>query len=175
MTNDHHAESKQAYLQILREKLNAFMDQDDDISIDRQWIDGFMAAGFFSGLASQEELREEYLGATDKIDSDCILRDEYKKSLEQGLDQRLSSLCSGNHYHFKKIYFEHKDGFGPVYGLAPEQGNDFPFVVVWSEKKQRRIKAYLCVLCGKPIRKDQGEESGALYDANAHKNCPESV
>lgn len=173
MPTDNNTKSKKAYLESLREKLNAFMDHEDSTVINHQWIDGFMAAGFFSGLVSQEELRDEYLNASNNIDPDYALRDEHKEWLEENLDQRLLNLCSGNHYHFNKIYFEHKDGHGPVYGLAPEKGNDFPFVVVWSEKKQRRIKAYLCVLCGKPIRKDQGEEHGVMYDANAHKACIE--
>ena len=62
MSVDKYTKSKKAYLVSLKDKLKKHL-QLQSISanqVDRRWLNGFMAAGFHSGLMSLSELKLEY-------------------------------------------------------------------------------------------------------------------
>ena len=62
---DNHTKSKKAYLVSLKHKLKKHLPlQSATITqVDRRWLNGFMAAGFHSGLISLSELKLEYMKA----------------------------------------------------------------------------------------------------------------
>ena len=65
MTIDNQTKSKKAYLVSLKHKLKRHL-QLQSVStnqVDRRWLNGFMAAGFHSGLISLSELKLEYMKA----------------------------------------------------------------------------------------------------------------
>ena len=65
MPSDNHTKSKKAYLVSLKHKLKKHL-QLQSASVtqaDRRWLNGFMAAGFHSGLISLTELKLEYIKA----------------------------------------------------------------------------------------------------------------
>ena len=79
-----------AYRVSLRHKLSKSYDHEylKGAPIDRRWIDGFMAAGYHSGLISLAELKVECLSAYSSI-----FRARMSKSQEQQLENRLAKLC----------------------------------------------------------------------------------
>ena len=65
MPTDNHTKSKKAYLVSLKDKLKKHLQQQTKsvYPADRRWLNGFMAAGFHSGLISLSELKLEYMKA----------------------------------------------------------------------------------------------------------------
>ena len=90
MTIDSHTKSKKAYLVSLKHKLKRQVQlQSASVTqVDRRWLNGFMAAGFHSGLISLSKLKLEYMKAH---------RNAYgarmTEAQEQQLEKRLSKLC----------------------------------------------------------------------------------
>ena len=90
MSTDNKTKSKKAYLVSLKHKLKKPLQQQTKslYPVDRRWLNGFMAAGFHSGLISLTELKLEYMKA---------YRNAYDKRLteaqEQQLERRLTKLC----------------------------------------------------------------------------------
>ena len=60
---DNHTKSQKAYLVSLKHKLKKHLQQQTKslYPVDRRWLNGFMAAGFHSGLISLTELKLEYM------------------------------------------------------------------------------------------------------------------
>ena len=65
MPTDSHTKSKKAYLVSLKDKLKKHLQLQSASAnqVDRRWLNGFMAAGFHSGLISLSELKLEYMKA----------------------------------------------------------------------------------------------------------------
>ena len=65
MTSDNYYKIKKAYLVSLKHKLKKHLQQQTKsvYPVDRRWLNGFMAAGFHSGLISLSELKLEYMKA----------------------------------------------------------------------------------------------------------------
>ena len=90
MTDVSHTKSKKAYLVSLKHKLKKHLQQQTKsvYPVDRRWLNGFMAAGFHSGLISLTELKLEYIKA---------YRNAYGERMteaqEQQLERRLTKLC----------------------------------------------------------------------------------
>jgi len=90
MTDVSHTKSKKAYLVSLKHKLKKHLQQQikSVYQVDRRWLNGFMAAGFHSGLISLTELKLEYIKA---------YRNAYGERMteaqEQQLERRLTKLC----------------------------------------------------------------------------------
>ena len=90
MPTDNAIKSKKAYLVSLKHKLKKHLQQQikSVYTVDRRWLNGFMAAGFHSGLISLSELKLEYMKAH---------RNAYDKRMteaqEQQLERRLAKLC----------------------------------------------------------------------------------
>ena len=65
MPTDSHSKSKKAYLVSLKHKLKKYLQlQSASVTqVDRRWLNGFMAAGFHSGLISLSELKLGYMKA----------------------------------------------------------------------------------------------------------------
>ena len=90
MANDNQTKSKKAYLVSLKLKLKRYLQQQvkSVYPVDRRWLNGFMAAGFHSGLISLSELKLEYIKA---------YRNAYGERMteaqEQQLERRLGKLC----------------------------------------------------------------------------------
>ena len=65
MPTDNHTKSKKAYLVSLKHKLKGHLQlQSASVTqVDRRWLNGFMAAGFHSGLIGLSELKLEYMKA----------------------------------------------------------------------------------------------------------------
>jgi hypothetical protein len=84
------ARAKKSYLVSLKHKLKKHLQlQSASVTqVDRRWLNGFMAAGFHSGLISLSELKLEYMKAH---------RNTYDQRMteaqEQQLDRRLTKLC----------------------------------------------------------------------------------
>ena len=93
MSTDKHIKSKKAYLISLKHKLKKHLQlQSASVTqVDRRWLNGFMAAGFHSGLISLSELKLEYMKAH---------RSAYGKRMseaqEQQLERRLTKLCTSD-------------------------------------------------------------------------------
>ena len=90
MTSDNNYKNKKAYLVSLKHKLKKHLQQQikSVFPVDRRWLNGFMAAGFHSGLISLSELKLEYIKA---------YRNAYGERMteaqEQQLERRLTKLC----------------------------------------------------------------------------------
>ena len=56
--------------------------------VDRRWLNGFMAAGFHSGLISLSELKLEYMKAHRNAYGERMT-----EAQEQQLERRLTTLC----------------------------------------------------------------------------------
>ena len=82
MPTDNHTKSKKAYLVSLKDKLKKHLQQQTKsvYPVDRRWLNGFMAAGFHSGLISLSELKLEYMKAH---------RNAYGERLSEAQEQRL--------------------------------------------------------------------------------------
>ena len=65
MPTDNHTKSKKAYLVSLKHKLKRHLQLQSASAnqVDRRWLNGFMAAGFHSGLISLSERKLEYMKA----------------------------------------------------------------------------------------------------------------
>jgi hypothetical protein len=63
VTTDNHTKNKKAYLVSLKHKLKRHLQLQSASAnqVDRRWLNGFMAAGFHSGLISLSELKLEYM------------------------------------------------------------------------------------------------------------------
>jgi len=90
MTSDNNYKNKKAYLVSLKHKLKKHLQQQikSVYPVDRRWLNGFMAAGFHSGLISLSELKLEYTKAH------CNAYGErMTETQEQQLERRLIKLC----------------------------------------------------------------------------------
>jgi hypothetical protein len=90
MSVDKHTKSKKAYLVSLKDKLKKHL-QLQSISanqVDRRWLNGFMAAGFHSGLISLSDLKLEYLKA-----HRSAYGERMTEAQDQQLERRLTKLC----------------------------------------------------------------------------------
>ena len=82
--------AKKAYLVSLRDKLKKQYQREHraDTSVDRRWVNGFMAAGFHSGLITLRDLKIECLSAYRTINEKRMTRAQ-----ESQLERRLTKLC----------------------------------------------------------------------------------
>lgn len=86
-------DARKSYLTSLRAKLKAAYraEIECESSVDRRWLNGFMAAGFHSGLISLSELKLECMKAH---------RNAYGERMTdaqgQQLERRLTKLCQMN-------------------------------------------------------------------------------
>ena len=82
--------AQKAYLVSLRHKLlKSYEKQSDEAAYsDLRWINGFMAAGYHSGLISLRVLKLECLSAYRQIHAQRM-----NKSQETQLERRLARLC----------------------------------------------------------------------------------
>ena len=85
--------SKKAYLVSLKHKLKKHLQLQSTSAnqVDRRWLNGFMAAGFHSGLISLSELKLECMKA--HRNAYC---ERMTEALEQQLERRLTTLCEVN-------------------------------------------------------------------------------
>ena len=90
MPTDNHTKSKKAYLVSLKHKLKKHPQQQvkSVYPVDRRWLNGFMAAGFHSGLISLSELKLEYMKSYRNAYGERMM-----EAQEQQLERRLSKLC----------------------------------------------------------------------------------
>ena len=90
MSIDNHAKAKKAYLVSLEHKLKKHLKlQSASVTpVDRRWLNGFMAAGFHSGLISLYELKLEYMRA-----HRSAYGERMTEAQEQQLERRLTKLC----------------------------------------------------------------------------------
>jgi len=81
---------KKAYLVSLKHKLKKYLQlQSASVTqVDRRWLNGFMAAGFHSGLISLSELKLEYMKAHRNAYGERMT-----EAQEQQLERRLTKLC----------------------------------------------------------------------------------
>ena len=81
---------RKAYLISLRDKLKKHLQlQSAAVNpVDRRWLNGFMAAGFHSGLISLSDLKLEYMKAHRNAYSERMT-----EAQEQQLGSRLTTLC----------------------------------------------------------------------------------
>ena len=87
---DKHSKSKKAYLVSLKHKLKRHLrlQSTSTTQVDRRWLNGFMAAGFHSGLISLSELKLEYLKAHRNT-----FGERMTEAQERQLERRLTKLC----------------------------------------------------------------------------------
>ena len=80
---------RKAYLISLRDKLRKHLQLQSATAnpLDRRWLNGFMAAGFHSGLISLSELKLEYMKAHRNAYSERMT-----EAQEQQLERRLTKL-----------------------------------------------------------------------------------
>lgn len=85
--------SAKAYRVSLKDKLKSHLgrQQNSQRSIDRRWLNGFMAAGFHSGLISLNELKLEYMKAYRSA-----FNERMTEAQENQLDRRLTKLCESD-------------------------------------------------------------------------------
>ena len=83
-------DARKSYLTSLRSKLKAFYksEVESGFSPDRRWLNGFMAAGFHSGLVSLKELKLENVSAYKKM-----VGKRMTQAQERRLESRLTKLC----------------------------------------------------------------------------------
>ena len=81
---------KKAYLVSLKHKLKRHLQLQSASAnqVDRRWLNGFMAAGFHSGLISLSELKLEYMKAHRNAYGERMT-----EAQEQQLERRLTKLC----------------------------------------------------------------------------------
>ena len=74
----------------LRHKLGKLyrLEKDSKAAVDRRWVNGFMAAGYHSGLISLSDLRLECLSAYRAVFSNRM-----SDAQESQLERRLMKLC----------------------------------------------------------------------------------
>ena len=90
MPTDSHTKSKKAYLVSLKHKLKKHLQlQSASVTqVDRRWLNGFMAAGFHSGLVRLSELKLEYMKSYHNTYGERMT-----EAQEQQLERRLTKLC----------------------------------------------------------------------------------
>lgn len=90
MPTDSQTQSKKAYIVSLRHKLKKHLQlQSASVTqVDRRWLNGFMAAGFHSGLISLSELKLEHMKAHRNAYGERMT-----EAQEQQLERRLTKLC----------------------------------------------------------------------------------
>ena len=90
MNADNHTRSKKAYLVSLKHKLKKHLQLQSASAnqVDRRWLNGFMAAGFHSGLISLSDLKLEYMKAHRNAYGERMT-----EAQEQQLERRLTKLC----------------------------------------------------------------------------------
>ena len=90
MSVDKYVKSKKAYLVSLKHKLKDHLQLQlaSANQVDRRWLNGFMAAGFHSGLISLSELKLECMRA-----HSYAYGERMTEAQEQQLERRLSRLC----------------------------------------------------------------------------------
>ena len=88
MTNN--PKHKKAYLVSLKDKVKKHLQLQSASTnqVDRRWLNGFMAAGFHSGLISLSELKLEYMKA-----HRSAYGERMTEAQEQQLERRLTKLC----------------------------------------------------------------------------------
>ncbi len=81
---------RKAYLISLRDKLKKHLQLQSATAnpVDRRWLNGFMAAGFHSGLITLSELKLEYMKAHRNAYGERMT-----EAQEQQLERRLTKLC----------------------------------------------------------------------------------
>ena len=84
---------RKAYLISLRDKLKKHLQLQSATAnpLDRRWLNGFMAAGFHSGLITLSELKLEYMKAHRNACGERMT-----EAQEQQLERRLTRLCQEN-------------------------------------------------------------------------------
>lgn len=84
-------DSRKAYRISLRDKLSKSYQLQAlaKSSVDLRWINGFMAAGYHSGLISLTELKIECLSAYR-----AVFKERMTEAQETRLERRLSKLCA---------------------------------------------------------------------------------
>ena len=84
---------RKAYLISLRDKLKKHLQLQSATAnpLDRRWLNGFMAAGFHSGLITLSELKLEYMKAHRNAYGERMT-----EAQEQQLERRLTKLCEMN-------------------------------------------------------------------------------
>ena len=84
---------RKAYLISLRDKLKKHLQLQSAAAnpVDRRWLNGFMAAGFHSGLITLSELKLEYMKAHRNAHGERMT-----EAQEQQLERRLTKLCETN-------------------------------------------------------------------------------
>ena len=90
MSVDKYMKSKKAYLVSLKHKLKSHLQLQlaSANQVDRRWLNGFMAAGFHSGLISLSELKFECMRAHSNAYGERMT-----EAQEQQLERRLTRLC----------------------------------------------------------------------------------
>lgn len=85
-----YVDAKKAYLVSLRDKLAKSYQQEYEMkaTVDRRWVNGFMAAGYHSGLITLRELNLECLSAYRNAYAQRMT-----KAQEAQLERRLTKLC----------------------------------------------------------------------------------
>lgn len=88
-------DSRKAYRVSLRDKLKkSYVRQSKNpASIDRRWVNGFMAAGYHSGLITLLELKLECQSAYRSV-----FNKRMTEAQEAQLERRLSKLCVEDKY-----------------------------------------------------------------------------
>ena len=83
--------AKKSYLVSLKHKLKKHLEQQTKsvYPVDRRWLNGFMAAGFHSGIISLAELKLEYMKSHRNAYGERMT-----EAQEQQLERRLTKLCS---------------------------------------------------------------------------------
>ena len=84
-------DARKSYLTSLRSKLKAFYksEAESGFSPDKRWLNGFMAAGFHSGLVTLKELKLENMSAYRRISGERM-----SPAQESWLGRRLTLLCA---------------------------------------------------------------------------------
>ena len=90
MSVDKHTKSKKAYLVSLKDKLKKHLNLQSISAkqLVRRWVNGFMAAGFHSGLVTLKDLKIEHLTAYRKVYGSRMPDEDVLQ-----LERRLTRLC----------------------------------------------------------------------------------
>ena len=90
MSTESWEEARKSCLTSLRAKLKSAYrtELESDTAPERRWLNGFMAAGFHSGLLTLKELKLENLSAYRKVSGMRMAEGQ-----EEQLERRLTRLC----------------------------------------------------------------------------------
>ena len=91
MSTDSWEDARKSYLTSLRAKLKASYkaELESDSPQDKRWLNGFMTAGFHSGLVTLKELKLENMSAYRKISGERM-----SPAQESWLERRLTLLSA---------------------------------------------------------------------------------